>query len=559
MQAYQQYMKQRALFYITVFVVLLTVVNCAKTGTPTGGEKDTEPPKVVKEEPAGLSTNFEAEEIRIYFDEYIKLKDLQKQLIVSPPLKNLPEISPQGSASKYLEIKIKDTLLPNTTYVFNFGQSITDNNEGNPYEFYKYVFSTGDYIDSLSLYGMVKDAVEKNPDQFVSVMLYEVNEEYKDSIVYNEVPTYITNTLDSAVTFQLTNLKAGTYKLVAMKDVGNNNLFNQKTDKIAFLEEEITVPTDSVYLLTLFKEIPNFRASRPSLASGNRMIFGYEGIRDSMKINLVTQVSDTFDFKIVPDQKKDTLYYWFKGAPQDSLQFEFPVADSTVVYTVKMKDLPKDTLALSPNQGRNLSLKKPFAIVASTPLVAADTNKIEILDKDSVAVKFSTKIDEINNQLDFDFAKAPDDAYQITLLPEAITDFFGNTNDTLIYPLRTKKLSEYGNMNVVLVDVPSYPIVLQLTTEKGDLIEEIHSEKERASYYFQHLDPGNYLMRIIFDVNNNKKWDTGDYLRKIQPEKILYYQGTIEVRANWEIEQTFTIKDEKYPDLPKTEVSLDSI
>src|SRR5690606_31186767 len=116
------------------------------------------PPKILKSVPENFSTNFTAKEIRIYFDEYIKIKDVQKQLIISPPMDTEPNITPLGSASKYIKIIINDTLKANTTYAFNFGQSIVDNNEENPYPYYKYVFSTGNYIDSLSVKGNIYDA-----------------------------------------------------------------------------------------------------------------------------------------------------------------------------------------------------------------------------------------------------------------------------------------------------------------------------------------------------------------------------------------------------------------
>lgn len=144
-----------------LFLILAVImVGCAKRGSITGGLKDTIPPTLRFSSPENFSTNFNAKEIRITFDEYIKIKDVTKQLIISPPMKYAPVITPT-SASKYINIRLKDTLQPNTTYSFNFGSSIQDNNEGNPYQQFKYVFSTGTYIDSLTLKGVVKDAYKK--------------------------------------------------------------------------------------------------------------------------------------------------------------------------------------------------------------------------------------------------------------------------------------------------------------------------------------------------------------------------------------------------------------
>jgi len=122
-----------------LFFLALAISSCAKRGTITGGAKDTLAPKMISSLPKNFATNFNGKEIKITFDEYVKLKDISKQLIVSPPMKLQPEILPY-TASKYITIRIKDTLQPNTTYSFNFGKSIQDNNEGNPYQQFKYVF-----------------------------------------------------------------------------------------------------------------------------------------------------------------------------------------------------------------------------------------------------------------------------------------------------------------------------------------------------------------------------------------------------------------------------------
>lgn len=169
-------MSPKRIKYIVALLAVI-VTSCAKRGTITGGDKDTIAPVLSASFPKNFSTNFNGKEIKLVFDEYVKLKNVNKQLIVSPPFKNQPEILPTN-ASKTITIKIKDTLQPNTTYSLNFGQSIEDNNEGNPYQQFKYVFSTGTYIDSLKMNVKVKDALEKKVDNFVSVMLYEINEKY---------------------------------------------------------------------------------------------------------------------------------------------------------------------------------------------------------------------------------------------------------------------------------------------------------------------------------------------------------------------------------------------
>ena len=262
-----------------VFCSIFTFTGCAKRGTITGGLKDTIAPKIINSNPENFKTNFNGKEIKINFNELIKVKDINKQLVISPPMKKAPIIIPQGSASKFISIKILDSLQENTTYSFNFGQSITDNNEGNPYSQFKYVFSTGSYIDSLSIIGKIKDAYNQKADNFVSLQLYNA-ETFTDSTVFKEAPIYVTNTLDSLKFFALENLKAGKYHLVALKDVNNNYKYDPKSDKIGFLKGAISIPNDTIFELELFKEVIPFKASKPSQESNNKFFIPIVGNRN---------------------------------------------------------------------------------------------------------------------------------------------------------------------------------------------------------------------------------------------------------------------------------------
>ena len=327
--------------------MILSFVDCAKKGSPSGGPRDTIPPVIVRSSPENYTTNFTGDEIEIRFDEYIKLKEVNKELIISPPMTFAPIITPL-STSKTLRIKILDTLKPNTTYSFNFGNSIVDNNEENRFEYYKYIFSTGSYIDSLKLSGRVKDAEFIAPEIPTTVMLYEVNETFTDSIIYSEKPTYITVTKDSTGVFELTNLKEGKYLLLALKEKNNDYIFQPQNDKIGFEKEFVTIPTDSTYTLTLFKETPDYKIARPSQIGKNHIVFGYEGRADSLAIEMLSEAPEDFDYRIFKDEKKDTLHYWFRPAiAADSLNFK--ISNGTIVdtATVRMRELYTDSLNIS--------------------------------------------------------------------------------------------------------------------------------------------------------------------------------------------------------------------
>lgn len=535
----------RKLLGLLFFVLMgLALWQCARRGTPTGGPKDVAPPKLVRMEPENFTINFKAEKFRLYFDELIKLEDVQNQLVVSPPLKNAPEITPQGGPRKYIEVIIKDTLRENTTYTFNFGQSIVDNNEGNPNSFLTYVFSTGTYIDSLTLSGAVKDAFNKKADQFISVMLYEMDSTYTDSTIYRNPPNYIASTGDSLPLFQLNNLRAGKYALVALKDVNKNHLFNQKQDKIGFLEDTITIPTDSTYLLNLFLEEPDYSVSVPSYVAKNRIIFGYQGDGEDIQIETLTQLPDSVQTKILKDREKDTLNYWITPTDIDSIIFTIANTKLELIdtFSVKTRKLALDSLTLSSGVRGKFNFEDTFSLLANTPIVAVDTSKIGLVVGDSLLAPYSYVLDTVENKIDFDFDIEPNQRYRFSLLPGAVSDFFGIQNDSLDYVISTSGYADYGNLRMTLGGAVKYPLILQLTNEKGELQREIIAPESKI-FEFSNLEPGNYVVRVIFDDNGNGKWDTGRYLKKLQPERISYYPDVIEVRANWELEQNFIISE----------------
>lgn len=533
-----------------LFLLVLVVTACAKRGTITGGLKDTIAPVLKMSFPKNYSTNFKGNTIKLTFDEYIKLKDLNKQLIISPPMKQEPLILPT-TASKYLTIKINDTLQPNTTYSFNFGQSITDNNEGNALNQFKYIFSTGDFIDSLAINGNVKDAYEKEAEPFVSVMLYEVNDKFKDSVVYKQTPRYITNTLDSLKTFKLENLRAGNYLLVAMKDYNNNNKFNPKKDKIGFKKQFVTLPNDSIFELKLFKEVAPLKTFKPYQASGNRVILPYEGNAKAVKIILKNK-SDILSTIITKFPKKDSLQLWFKPLKTDSLALAATKENYKEYFNLKFKDQKKDSLKITALQMGNLSFRDQFILESATPLTQFDNSKIKLVNKDSVSVDFTTRYDEFNQQLFFDFKKEASEKYTFKIMPGAMTDFYEHTNDTLIYKLTTKTPADYGNLTVNLQNVKRFPVIVELTNAKGDSIATEYSEST-SKIEFNLLEPSLFSLRVIYDDNKNKEWDSGNYLEKRQAEEVVYLSKEIDVRANWDVDQVFDLSIPYTPEPKKKE------
>ena len=534
-------MKNRFLYSIILFFLILSFSNCAKRGNPTGGAKDSIPPVILKTVPENYSTLFNEKEIRIYFDEYIKFNNLQQQLIISPPLKYDPIITPYSTA-KYIKIVIIDTLLDNTTYTINFGKSIEDNNEGNAYDYYKYVFSTGDFIDSLTVSGTVKDASLIKPEDGITIMLYEKNEAYTDSTVFSEKPFYITTTKDSTSTFEFTNLKEGNYIMVALKENSSNYTFQPKTDKIGFIDSIISTPNNYNYEITLFKEVLDYKITRPKQISKRQILFGYEGIADSLQLNIISETPKNYSYKTVRDREKDTINYWFKPAIEaDSLLFTAINRNKIDTLTIRWRDFEKDSLKITGLQTRQLELNETFQLIANIPIDSIHKQHMTIIDKDSVAVSFSTSKDSIYNLINIEFEKSESNRYDIQFLPNAFVDFYGNVNDTLQYSLNTKKLSDYGTVILNIANAETYPIIVQLTDSKGKVLyESIATKKEETT--FELIKPGNYFVRIIYDTNGNGIWDTGNFLKRLQAEIIIYYPEQLEVRPNWTLNETFNLE-----------------
>ncbi|WP_395043687.1 Ig-like domain-containing protein [Flavobacterium sp.] len=522
-----------------IFIVFaIALIGCAKRGTISGGAKDTLAPILVSSFPKNGSVNFKAKEIRLNFDEYVKLKNVAKQLIVSPPMKKAPEVLPYN-ASKYITIKLKDSLLPNTTYSFNFGQSIADNNEGNTLSQFKYVFSTGSFIDSLALKATFKDALEKKTASFVSFMLYEVNEKYTDSIIYKETPRYITNSLDSLKEIKLENLKQGKYRLIAIKDNNNNNKFDPKSDKIGFINDYVTLPNDTVFVLDLFKEKTAFKVLKPSQSSGNKATIGYEG-NAKKAVFEVTKSGENFPFRISKLPKKDSLQIWFKPIKNDSINIAVKNENYSQKYVLKLKDQKADTLSFSAERTGNLPFRNQFKINSTIPIEKIDNAKIKFISKDSSNVSFTTFYDEYNQQIVFDFEKQPLEKYSMKVFPGAFIDFYEKTNDTLNYKFETQNTSDYGNLRVVLEKVKRFPVIIELTDNDGKVLAKEYSDKNTV-IDFNLLEPAKFILRLIYDDNNDKEWNPGSFIEQRQSEEVIYFPKEIDVRSNWDVEQPFDV------------------
>ena len=533
--------KIQSLFLI---VLVLSFSQCAKKGRPDGGPKDEDAPLFVTANPPYETINFDKNEINIYFNEYIKLKDLSKQLIISPPLnpENPPLISPQGSPSKYINIQILDTLLENSTYIFDFGNSVQDNNESNTLERFKYVFSTGAYIDSLTLSGSVKNSFKSESVENIKLLLYRLDSAYTDSAVYNRKPDYVTSTLDSS-NYEFSNLRKGNYLLVALNDARSDYVFNPKTDEIGFLKDTISLPRDSIIKteLSIFKEELPYIFRRGKEIRKGQLIFGYQGKPSNLKVETLSIVPDNFQTIILPEKGKDTLNLWHSPIEKDSLIFKISNNNIIDTITVALRKKQLDSLTVTEITGGVLNIKDTLFFSTNNPIIKIDTSRINFVHTDSINISYEAFISKKESSVGFLFEKKFKTSYKLNLYPDALVDIFETSNDTVTSQFRTRSIEDYGEISLSIQNPKKVPVIIQLT-DINDVTVAQETSSENKTISFNYLIPKKYKIRIIYDTNNNGKWDTGNYLEKKQPEPVQYFPEVQEIRPNWVLNEVIKIK-----------------
>ena len=529
---------------IYTILSLAIVSGCAKRGSPTGGPIDSIPPVLVNANPKLNSTNFDSEEIRLTFDEFVKLDKVQDQLIISPPVeKSAYEIKPLTGVTKKVFLKLIDTLDANTTYTINFGNSIKDNNENNPLTFFSYTFSTGETIDSLYVKGNISDAYDMVTDEYVSIHLYRIDSTLNDSIIFNKRPTYISNSLDST-SYTFKNLRQGKYLIVAMKDVDNNYFFDPFYDKIGFIDSLITLPKDSIIDFKLFKEETELIWDKPHFLNSEKIGFGYYGKLDFNKLVIDSSLPDSVEYTFTKDIEKDTIYLWLTKNSFDSLNFNLIEKDTTKLTTVKFdrkRDTLIDSLSISAKTANVIHLRESFKLTSNIPIKKIEDSLISIKDIDSISVPFATLLNDNLDEIDIKFEVSPSDNYRIFILPEAIRDIKGVINDTLQFNLVSQSLEDYGNIYLDVIRNTQSKFILHLIDSNGDIIREFNNVNQNSTFNFDYIRPGKYTFRLIEDLNKNNLWDTGNYLKRVKPEPVYYFPSELEVRANWDLNETFDL------------------
>ena len=540
----------RFYFYSAILITALSLFACARQGVPTGGPKDVTPPKVdsLVSSP-NYSTRFQESRIRLTFDEWVVLKDAATQVLISPPLNKRPDITLKGKTVtvKFAEGEI---LRPNTTYTVNFGSAIQDLHEGNPAKDLRFVFSTGDFLDSLSLSGAVADALTGDPVENISVMLYE---HLGDSVARDEKPYYFART-DKNGLFTIPNVKSGLFKMLAFEDKDQNLKWSSDNERIAFVDSVWNVnpaTTRRFASLQLFKDQARFRLFDKSASRYGLIKLVYTGPPDSIRLRTGENVSG---LRLLPVKNQDTLLVWY-DLPEptgwrlladgdtvtvrdlsrvDFLKtYRLGLAQEIVVAPGATGKFNKPTAALPPEKAQppksvSQNPDKQAFLDFVTPIVALDTAKWRMSVDSNQATGFVARPDSADpRRVRIIVPWKAGKIYQLLVLPGAVTDFYSVRNaDTIRVTFTVLSEKQMGGLNLTINGlVPRMNYVLQLSNGKEVVAERyFQAELTEKRLVFTNLLTALYTVQLIEDRNGNGHWDTGDYYAHRQPERTMPVQ-----------------------------------
>nr|WP_256471436.1 Ig-like domain-containing protein [Solitalea agri] len=520
-----------------LIVTTLFFTACANIVSPTGGDKDVTPPKLLSETPKNKSLNFSGKKIEIEFDEVVQLKDQFKEISVTPEMELAPEIS---ARKNIILVKLIDTLRKNTTYSINFGNSIADMNESNLFKNYRYVFSTGNYIDSLKIAGTVDYVIDTALTKDVIIGLFPPNLE----ALYKQKPIIYTST-GTGGKFELNNIKNGEYRIYAIKDLNGNKRYDED-ELLGFLDKPINLQKDSLNLnFTISKQIPRKTKVTETKYYEGKILVKYNRKDDSVNYNVL--YPEEFKNKIITDKSSlDSVSLWVPTAKFDSTKIEV-LKNGKPFDTVLIRNFikePKFSLTKITDNLKSTVLKPGDTIKLnfSRPLQNPDFSKIEVLEDSIKKTNFSV-IPNIHNIKEYAVKYNWDSTknYEINIKENTFTDIYGKGNSDY---KRKFVIDSIGNYGTILTDfeIPEGKQYIVELLDENNVVLKHQIISSSGIYPFTVLVPDRYKLRYIEDSNKNNQWDVGKVDQNIQPEPIYYFKDEIAVRIGWEIEVKINAK-----------------
>lgn len=571
-------------------VGVLLLFGCAQQVAPTGGPKDETPPEILSEIPANLSTNFDGNKIEIAFDEFIKLQAPSEQIIISPPIAKQPSYQLK---KKSLIVKFEAPLSPKTTYTINFGEAIRDNNEGNILANYTYVFSTGNHLDSMQLKGRVSDVLTGEPEEGALVMLYKNN---IDSLPLDTTPDYFTRSNKSG-NFHIKNIANQDYKIFALKDENANYKFDVPTEKIGFLDtlvepffpprptvrdtsavdslttdssivdsvlQNVEVNAATTYNIQMFIEEDTTQFLKKAYCDYfGKLVFVYNRPIERFQLS-IDGYSNKKQWRLEElTSTKDSVIIWVTAAVPDTMSLIIS-PDNSVIDTVEivMKSLEETTKPTKRFSSRK-SKEKPFGLTVnihpnkrspkpgdplvltwSHPILGLDISKLKLYE-DSLRVLYDIQTEDPSlKSFDVIFDWKKDKTYRMVIADSAFTDLYNLWNDTIETTFVGTDKDAFGSISLNIKEAPENQVIIEVFNSAEKLVGQ-QTIINKGLFEFKQLNPGNYRIDLISDINENGKWDSGRYSEKTQPEPVKVLQSSAEVRQNWDLELEWNPNDDK--------------
>lgn len=524
------------------------MVRCAQVSPLSGGSRDLTPPKLINAVPKNASVNFSGKIIELQFDEYVQLKNIQSQFIVTPGLSEMPEIAAKG---KKVLIKLKTDLAQNTTYRFYFGNSIADMHESNAISNFEYVFSTGDYIDSSFIAGNVFNADNLKPEKDIIIGLYDVNE-ISDSLPYKTKPLYFTKST-AAGDFRITYLPEKTkYNVFAFADKNNNMLYDGEAEAIGFLNVNAETRVDSALKIYLFKQAPAklFIKKAASLYYGiayivyNKEVFNKARAYNTSEQNYIYSPESTND---TCEVRFHSIYDTLKLIIEHGSISRKDTVNISVLSRQKhdiLKNKNKLTLTLDPLQNGLMPYYLNPEIVFNKwqDTLKVDKNKIKLVSKTDSLIKSESVISfKSVNRFELKNKLKQGHEYKLVIEKGAFCSVDSTISDSLVLSFKISEKELYGQVKAVLFFPKKENYIVQLLNLQEKVVAEKHisislSDASEQTIEFNTILPGQYFLKVIEDVNGNKKWDSGDFNLKKQPETIFFNTQSVKIMADWDAE-----------------------
>ncbi len=542
-------MSRNTIIGVVLTLLLTAVAGCAKQGYPSGGPKDETAPKAVAAKPANESRNFAGRQFSIAFDEYVTVKDADNNILISPPMRQKPEFTTKG---KRLVVKINDTLQPNTTYLFQFKGAIVDFTEGNVLPSFEYVFSTGERMDTMMLAGRVLNARDGKPwKEPVTVMAYKVAGEGQggavDTVATTKQPDFITRS-DKEGVFAFHYVPAGHYRLVALEDK-NRDLRLGRGEAAAWEPTAVQAADsiDSATVTLLRISAPDRRVQR--VAKAEFTAKGRATIVTVMPMQSPSLAGDSVVWRL--NDRRDTMSVWFRNAACDSARLV--LSDTALQDTLKLRyRAPKMGRrrrgAAKQNQAEPMvkalcsgtsAFYDDLRLAFTVPVTAmADGAQAEVMRlKDSSVAQYALTLDSNGLGARIEATLRSGEEYSVRLREKLFTDIFGHGSDSLVFKLTPQ---DYGTLVFHLVNRTGSPVVLDVLDDK-DTVVASRTVTVTGEVKIPHLKAGTYRVRAVLDTDGNNAWTPGDYWLDRQPEYVIYYSKSLQVREKWELEERWTL------------------